>query len=177
MDRNARRRKHYAEMPSAEKDALLQRRREAYAAKKMNLPNMACFSAAPTGAPTCKRNQKRYISRTGLGHVETGICFPGPESEAQAQQKRAEPDSSCYNAKASVSATTTTTTTTNSKNQSSSFQNNPCLDDSQLTQLFESILNKLHTDQPASNPGASFNSEQASAFADHMHISDSGGKI
>ena len=136
---------------------------------------MAWSSAAPTRAPTCKKNKKHYISRTGLGHVETGICFPEPKFEAQCQQKQVEIDNSYYNAETFVSATTTFAT--NSKNQSSSFQNNPCLDDSQLTQLFESILNKLHTDQPASNPGASFNSEQASAFADHMHISDSGGKI
>ena len=87
MDRNACRRKRYAEMPFTEKDALFRHWLEAYATKKMNLPNMAWSSAAPTG-----------ISMTGLGHVKTGICFPEPKFEAQCQQKQAEIDNSYYNA-------------------------------------------------------------------------------
>ena len=153
-------------MSFVEKNALLRRRREAYAAKKMNLLNMACSSAPSTEAPSCKRKQKHYISGIGLDHMETGICFPRPKCQAQVRQKRGEINNGPYNLEVSTSATTTSTT--NSMDQPSVFQNVHSLGDLQLTRLFESILNELDSGQSTSTLGTSSNPKRVSASVDPM---------
>ena len=62
MDRNAIRRKRYAEMPQNEKAALLRRRNEARAAKKR------------------KESSRSFVRSVPLGYVETGVFFPNSSS-------------------------------------------------------------------------------------------------
>lgn len=75
MDINACRQKRYAEMSSDVKYALLWRRRDAYAAKKISHCESSSTAAFQSSCPK-KKKQKKYSTKTGLKHLEIGICFP-----------------------------------------------------------------------------------------------------
>ncbi|XP_071921822.1 uncharacterized protein [Coffea arabica] len=73
MDKNAKRRKRYAEMPHEQKAALLRRRRERNASKKRGTTVPCSVEATRFQRPS--QNSHDYFSRTPLGYTQTGILL------------------------------------------------------------------------------------------------------
>ena len=71
MDRNAKRRQRYAEMPPEKKDGLLRRRREANAAKKKNMA-LAPSGPGPT-ARLSKRKRGADVQEAASPGIHTGV--------------------------------------------------------------------------------------------------------
>ena len=72
MDRNARRRKRYVEMPDIEKADLSRHRRGSNATKRRNASISS--SNETIKFQSSRQNSRNYFSRTLFGYVQIGVC-------------------------------------------------------------------------------------------------------